>query len=131
MSKFILSIVLVLSCLPVYAGNLVISNDKPEIGGRVLITYETDASVLDSHYLIVYHFRENQRFPTAEASLLNGGVRQFIDSRDNFLLMKVINKYGMVDDNNGNYWDLVIYTENKPVKNAYLNMALSYLGTTG
>ncbi len=131
MNKCILIIVLVLFTLPSFAGNLVFNNDKPEIGGRVLITYETDASVLDSHFLIVYHFRDNQRFPTAEASLLSGGVRLFIDSRDNFLLLKVINKYGMVDDNNGKYWDFIIHSEGKPVKNAYLNKALSYLGTTG
>lgn len=131
MKMFILSLVVVFSTLPSLAGDLVLINDKPEIGGRILITYETNASVLDSHYLIAYRFRENQKYPTAEASLLSGGVRLFIDSRDNFILLKVINKYGVTDDNNGKYWDLIVHSQGKPVKNAYLNKALSYLGTSG
>jgi|GEM_PF-1991164 len=131
MKSFILFIVIVFATIPNLAGELVFNNDKPEIGGRVLITFQTNASVLDSHFLIAYRFRDNQKYPTAEASLLNGGVRLFIDSRDNFILFKVINKYGVIDDNNGKYWDLVIHSNGKPVKNAYLNKALSYLGTTG
>lgn len=131
MNKILLSLLFVVLTLPSQAGNLVFSNGKPEIGARVNITYETDSSVLDSNYLIVYHFRDNQKFPTAEATLLNGSARIFIDSRDNFMLLKIINKYGIVDDNNGRYWDLVIYNEGKPIKNGYLNKAISYLGSTG
>ncbi len=131
MNKILVAFLLVLFTLPSQAGNLVFSNSKPEIGARVNITYETDSSVLDSNFLIVYHFRDNQKFPTAEATLLNGSARIFIDSRDNLMLLKVINKYGVVDDNSGKYWDLVIYNEGKPVKNGYLNKAISYLGSTG
>ena len=131
MNKLLLALLMVIFTMSTYAGNLVFNNDKPEIGGRVLITYETDNSVLDSNFLIIYHFRDNQRFPTAETALLYGGVRLFIDSRDNFILMKVINKYGVVDDNNGKYWDLVVHSEGIPVKNSLLNKAISYLGSTG
>ncbi|PKL81320.1 MAG: hypothetical protein CVV25_00850 [Ignavibacteriae bacterium HGW-Ignavibacteriae-4] len=131
MNKILLSLLFVVLTLPSQAGNLVFSNGKPEIGARVNITYKTDSSVLDSNYLIVYHFRDNQKFPTAEATLLNGSARIFIDSRDNFMLLKIINKYGIVDDNNGRYWDLVIYNEGKAIKNGYLNKAISYLGSTG
>lgn len=131
MKKLSMSLLLVLFALPTYAGNLIFNNDKPEIGGRVLITYESDASILDSQYLITYNFRENQRFPTAETALLYGGIRMFIDSRNSFILMKVIDKNGVVDDNNGKYWSFVVHNEGKAVKNGYLNKALSYLGTTG
>lgn len=131
MNKLLLALLMVIFTMSTYAGNLVFNNDKPEIGGRVLITYETDNSVLDSNFLIIYHFRDNQRFPTAETALLYGGVRLFIDSRDNFILMKVINRYGVVDDNNGKYWDLVVHSEGIPVKNSLLNKAISYLGSTG
>lgn len=127
----VFSLVLVLFNLPSIAGNLEFNNDKPVIGARIQITYQSDASILDSHYLITYHFRDNQRYPTAEAALLFGGIRMFIDSRDNFILMKVIDKNGVVDDNNGKYWGLVVHNEEKSMKNGYLNKALSYLGTTG
>ncbi|MFA7325391.1 MAG: redoxin family protein [Candidatus Kapaibacterium sp.] len=131
MNKILLALLMVIFTMSTYAGNLVFNNDKPEIGGRVLITYETDNSILDSNFLIIYHFRDNQRFPTAETALLYGGVRLFIDSRDNLILMKVINKYGVVDDNSGKYWDLVVHSERIPVKNSLLNKAISYLGSTG
>lgn len=131
MKKIVLLLLFVVFTLPTFAGKLEFNNDKPVVGARVLITYTTDASILDSQFLITYHFRDNQRFPTAETALLYGGIRMFIDSRDNFILMKVIDKNGVVDDNNGKFWGLVIHSEEKPIKNGYLNKALSYLGTTG
>lgn len=131
MKRIIILLSFFMLTIPSKAGNLVFSNSKPEIGARVNITYESDSSVLDSNFLIVYHFRDNQKFPTAEATLLNGSARIFIDSRDNFMLLKVINKYGIVDDNRGKYWDLVIYKNGKPVRNGFLNKAISYLGSTG
>ncbi|MCB0702821.1 MAG: TlpA disulfide reductase family protein [Candidatus Kapaibacterium sp.] len=131
MYRIIPLLAVIVFSMPIYAGNLVFNNEKPETGARVSITYETNESVLDSHFLVAYHFRDTQLFPTAEAYLLNESVRLFIDSRDNFILFKVINKYGDIDNNKGNYWDLVVHRKGTPVRNGYLNKAISYLGSTG
>ena len=65
MYRIIPLLAVIVFSMPIYAGNLVFNNEKPETGARVSITYETNESVLDSHFLVAYHFRDTQLFPIA------------------------------------------------------------------
>lgn len=131
MSKFKVIIFLFLTTSILKSGQLEFSSTNPEVGTTLNITYKTDVSKGDSNYLIVYRFKTDEKYPVAESYMLNNSTSLDIEENDNFLLFKVMNNNGEVDNNSGKLWELVINFNNKPILNANLNKALSYLGAAG
>lgn len=113
------------------AGDLTFSDSKPQTNSTVKVSYNSDSDFNGSVYLVSYHFKTDKKYPTAQSITINNSVDLKINSDDNFIIFKVINENGVIDDNNGRMWDLVIYNGEKPQKEGFLNRALSYLGATG
>lgn len=130
MKNFICILFLFLSIVTLNAGTLEYSDTNLQVGTNVSITYKPGITT-GNYTLLVYHFRNNEKLPLAQSIPMNENATLTIDSKDNFILMKVIDSNGKVDDNNGRLWDIVVYDGTKPVINSNLNKALSYLGATG
>lgn len=112
------------------AGTLTFDNQKPQVSGEVSVSYHS-ANESGNFTLLVYHFQNNEKLPLAESFPLTNATKVKINSNDNFLLFKIMDAEGKIDDNNGVLWDMTVYSGEKPVKNSYFNRALSYLGATG
>lgn len=131
MSKIRTFLFLFFTASIINAGQLEFSNSKPKVGTKIIINYKADISNNESNYLIVYKFKTDEKFPIAKSYTINNNIPLEIEKNDNFILFKVMYSDGKVDDNSGMLWDLIVYNDKKPIKDAYLNRALSYLGAAG
>lgn len=113
------------------AGELIFSDNKPQTNSTIEVNYEADSDLKGTNYLVSYHFKTDEKYPSAESITLKNPTTLKINPNDNFIIFKVINEKGVVDNNNGRMWDLVIYNGEKPQKEGFLKRALSYLGASG
>lgn len=130
MKNIVYVLILFFSFAVLNAGLLEFNITQPQVGSSVIINYKSNTDTVN-YTLLVYHFRNNEKLPFAESIPIVENTSLTVDSKDNFLLFKIIDDNGEIDNNNGKLWDIVVYDGDKPIFNSNLNRALSYLGATG
>ncbi len=107
------------------------------VQSEVIIEYKpnklfTESISKNKPYLTAYFFERENTLPIAvefQGEPIGDMFRYYIriDTLYNFVMFKFSD--GIFDDNNQQqYWDIVVNKYDKPVKGAYLKKALSYLG---
>jgi thiol-disulfide isomerase/thioredoxin len=119
-----------------FAGELQINPQSPTIGSVINVKYFADGRffVDENLSLRVYAFTSNSTNPTAyEFSLSYNKVQSFyfgnftVPDETVFILMKVAS-LEHIDNNSGEFWDLLFSSNEKPLRNTNLKAGLSYLG---
>ncbi len=109
--------------------DLKISNDKPNTNSTIELTLVENNSKLDDLYLVSYRFKDSIKTPIAESTLFtNESISFSIQNNDNFILFKLMDKDGSIYNNNGEFWQVSIYQNNRPKYDSKLNEAITYLG---
>ena len=120
-----------------FSGTLSISPEFPSKEESVLISYRPNGAFLakDTLYALVYTMPHiGSLLPVMEIPLdfsekANMYTATFTIPMDAvFGILKVTNR-NKDDNNNGNYWDFLVYTaDKKPLQSAYMRQGMSYLG---
>jgi thiol-disulfide isomerase/thioredoxin len=139
----LLFLIIGLSFHNLYGTSLIITPENPKYSDTIRFNYTPDDRYEDFEgiKLFIYLFNESSTFPTAyEIPLMyNKSTKKLTgsiglpDSSIVYGLVKIDGKdtyYDVQDDNKGSFWDFLVYgSDNKPMKNAYLKAAISYLGS--
>ncbi len=115
-----------------YSGNLQFNTETPIAEQNLKIRYTpTDSIYSNSVNLVAYCFNNSSTIPTAyevelKKDVFNTFIGEFIVPQEAiYSIFKIEN----IDNNFGNYWNLLVYDVNKkPVKNSPLYAALSFMG---
>lgn len=133
----ILLIVIIFSALNLYSGDLSMNPENPNSGNEIIFNYSPDDRYTDDSkmYLFLYLFSENLNMPTAyqielikgKDSIYTGKFISPINSK--FALLKIYgtNSSVAIDNNYGQYWDIIFTEKDKAVFNANLLSGLSYM----
>ncbi len=113
------------------AGELMFNVNTPIADFDLKIRYSNNAISNDSVNLICYAFSESNKIPNAiEVNLRKDMFGTYIsEMRIPQSVVYLLFKVEDIDDNYGNFWELLVYDSSlKPLKNAAFVAGLSYLG---
>jgi len=133
---FILNISLVGSMT---ASELVFNPSNPQSGDTVNVTFTGNSRFdgISDIELLIYSFEEKSIYPSGFEVVLKKNDKSWtgkfiIPQNSVYCIFKVFaagKYYDIIDNNNGLYWDIVVYSQNKPVKYSNLKAALVRLGS--
>lgn len=139
MKKLIFILITILIGNEIFASELIFKPEKAKIGDTINVFYSGNQRFDNkkSIDLVYYVFDENSSFPKGyETNLIknndNWQGKFVVPQNSVYILFKIFvaqDNIDIIDNNFGNYWDLLIYDGAKPLRNAYLKSALTRLGS--